>query len=403
MQFLQERTPVPILVATILPGDGATGVHTHFNELVRYLRSQHHEVAIVSAPTSRLFSFASRALRKLASYAFPEVGVWWRYAVDGTVLRLQLRQRLRRAQPLVVYAQCPIAAAAALKARKSTSQKVVLIVHFNISSAHEWEQAGQIKKNGPMWRLAMQRDDAVMTQVDALVYVSNFMRHEIEQRIPACKRVPNALIPNFVDAPASAKPSAMRATDLVSIGTLEYRKNQVYALEILACLHARGSRLSLTLIGAGVDRGMLEQTARSLGLIDHVQFAGFVPDASQYLGQFGAYLHVARMENFPLVLVEALAHGLPVFAPDVGGTAEVFSAGVDGWVIPLSDAAGAAGIIETCMKDEDRMRQAAVAAKRHFLASYETRSLARKLFDYMQDVSGHPQKNSPTPMLRVGP
>jgi glycosyltransferase involved in cell wall biosynthesis len=397
MQSLREKTPVPILVATILPGYGATGVHTHFNELVRYLRSEHRAVSIVSAPTSSLVTFPSRVLRKLASYVFPEVGVWWRYAVDGTLLRMQLRQHLRKAQPVVIYAQCPIAAAAALKARKRTSQKVVLIVHFNISSAHEWEQAGQIKKNGPMWRLAMQRDDAVMTQVDALVYVSNFMLHEIERRIPACKRVANVLIPNFVHAPTSSKTTTMKPTDLVSIGTLEYRKNQIYALEILACLHERGLRLSLTLIGAGIDREKLEQAAHALGLTEYVQFAGFVPKASEYLAMFGAYLHVARMENFPLVLVEALAHGLPVFAPDVGGTAEVFSDGIDGWVIPLSDASGAAGIIETCMKDEDRMRQAAIAAKRHFLECYETRNLARRLFEYMQDVSSSPQKTARLP------
>lgn len=375
---------LPIIVATILPAAGPTGVHTHFTEFLRYLGTRGADATLVTAFMIRWLDLPSRALRKALSAAFPAVGVWWRSAIDARLLGATLRQRLRDGQPAIVYAQCPLSADAAMRVRCSPSQRVVLVVHFNESQAAEWERAGFIRRDGPLWRSTLDRESRVLSSVDGIVYVSDFMRREVEQRVPGAARVAKALIPNFVQAPPASETGTLPATELVSIGTLEPRKNQGYALEVLAELHRQGWPVALTLIGAGPDHDALTARVQALGLTGHVRFAGYVAGASSQLSRFKAYLHVARMENFPLVLVEAMARGLPVFAPDTGGTAEAFTHGVEGWVIPLDDAAQAARVVGVQLADATDLQRAAQAARLRFTEHYETSRLAARLFDFLQ-------------------
>jgi glycosyltransferase involved in cell wall biosynthesis len=49
------------------------------------------------------------------------------------------------------------------------------------------------------------------------------------------------------------------------------------------------------------------------------------------------YVHAALMESFPMTLIEALSHGLPLLAPAVGGIPEIFLDGQQGYFWPLDD------------------------------------------------------------------
>ena len=93
------------------------------------------------------------------------------------------------------------------------------------------------------------------------------------------------------------------------------------------------------------------------------------------------------MENLPLTLIEALSYGLPVFAPDAGGMAEVFEDGVSGRTIPLDDAEEAARRIIEWLDDPEGMRVAGEAARRRFLARFEAGRAASALADFLQAMA----------------
>jgi glycosyltransferase involved in cell wall biosynthesis len=384
---------MPVWIATILPEQGPTGVHTHFNEFERYLKSQGAPARIVNSFMNPMLALPSRLLRRGLAAIAPSVGVWWRTGIDARLLGSALRKVLASGQAAVVYAQCPISAHVAMRVRQNKQQRVVLVIHFNVSQAEEWASAGQIPKDGALWRSTVARERQVLAEVDGIVYVSRFMQAQITQRVPASAMVPSALIPNFVQILPAPAQGLLPPTDLVSIGTLEPRKNQAYLLDVLAQLHRRGQKLTLTLIGSGPDQSQLVAKAKALGLEAAVYFAGYVPNASAQLGQFKAYVHVAHMENFPLVLVEAMARGLPLFAPDAGGTAEAFTHGTEGWLIPLGDAEKAAQVIGAHMRDAQALQQASKAAKHRFDTCYETQMLAAKLLDFLRTgQTGRPEK-----------
>jgi glycosyltransferase involved in cell wall biosynthesis len=261
-----------------------------------------------------------------------------------------------------------------------------MVVHYNLSQADEWAEKGVIRSGGSLYHGMRRTEAEVLPSVDGLVFVSEFMQREIQQRIPAIASVPSRVVRNFVrdPGPRSLGGAAFEA-DLITIGTLEPRKNQGYLLEMVAAARAMGAELRVTVVGDGPDRAMLGRKARRLRIEDLVNFAGFVPDASRLLGAHRAYVHTATMENMPLTLLEALSRGLPVFAPAVGGIPEVFDDGVEGRLLPLDDAPSAARrVVEWLSRTS--VTKAADAARRRYASRFAADAGSASLEQFLDCV-----------------
>jgi glycosyltransferase involved in cell wall biosynthesis len=213
------------------------------------------------------------------------------------------------------------------------------------------------------------------------------MRRMIDERIPGCMSRPSLVVPNFVDDPHWTPTEAMG--DLVSIGTLEPRKNQAYLLDLVAAARAAGASLTLSLMGDGPDRAALQAKARSFGIEPLVHFHGHVPNAAARLPEYRACIHAARMENLPITLIEAMSRARPVFAAPVGGVPEVFSDHVEGRYIPLEDPTRAAAIVMDWMGSPARMAAAGQAGRERFLRCFETQGVARRLTGFLSQLAVH--------------
>lgn len=374
----------PILIATLMRPHGETGVQTHVRAVRDWL-AQHGRSAQLITPFDcpQWQVYPVFGLRRLLDRVSREASVWWYRHWHAFFLQRALSARLSDGNPCVVYAQCPLSARAALRARSAPVQKVVMVVHFNLSQAEEWADKGAVSRNGRLFRAMKVLDEKVLPEVDALVFVSDFMRRELQQRIPAIGQIRSQVIPNFLDDPGEPAGVAERR-DLITVGTLEYRKNQRYAIEIVHAAAQCGRTLSLTVVGDGPDRPMLEKLARERGIEKQVCFKGFVAHAAGLMPAHRACLHVAHMENLPLTLIEALSRGLPVFAPAVGGIPEVFSENEAGRFIPLEDAEAAARLIVDWLDSEAIMRTACIAARRRYLDCFETDLVARQLLEFLE-------------------
>ena len=86
-------------------------------------------------------------------------GVAWYRHWHEVFLRNALRRRLAEVGDCVVYAQGPLAARAALYARRGPHQRVIMAVHFRISQADEWADKKQITPGGRVFR-AIRQDRA---------------------------------------------------------------------------------------------------------------------------------------------------------------------------------------------------------------------------------------------------
>jgi len=384
--------PPDIVVATLLHRYGETGIQTHINEFGRHVVERGGKYEIVTP-----FSYCSIlvypvfAFRKIIQPLSGPLSVWWYRTFHYFFLKLALARKLKNEERPVIYACCPVSAKAALLARRSPDQKVVTSVLFNKSHAYEWALKKQIRPGDWVYNGIEKLEAEVLPKVDALVFLTRFMQQELEERIPAIAKVKSASIPLFTSSSQIAD-GEKAAGDIISIGTLEPRKNQSYLLRVLAEARSKGFIYSLTLVGDGPDRSRLVDLANELGLQDQVRFLGFQPNAASYVARHRVYAHSAVMEGFGLVLIESMAQGKPLLAAPVGGIPEVFADGVEGAYWHMDEPEEGAEKLIGLLEDPEAYQRAARAAKERFEQHFSPPMVVSRLIDYLSEVrnSGAP-------------
>ncbi|MBX3564343.1 MAG: glycosyltransferase [Sphingomonas sp.] len=78
------------------------------------------------------------------------------------------------------------------------------------------------------------------------------------------------------------------------------------------------SRFKLVIVGEGPERQAIVDAAEGMGIEDDVILTGFLPEPHKYMGLFDIFALSSQSEQAPISVIEAMAAGLPVVAPDVG-------------------------------------------------------------------------------------
>ena len=374
----------PIVIATMHRAEGITGVQTHVRQLREYLERRGQRAPLVT-PFSwggplTLPVFGPRLL--LARVSGAASVVWHRYWHE-VFLRNALRRQLARAGECVVYAQGPLAARAALRARRGPHQRVVMAVHFRVSQADEWADKELIARDGKVFRAIRQVERDVIPKVDGLLSVASWAREALVSWLPEAAMVPYAVIGNFV-SPQEADSDAEPLGDLVTVGNLELVKNHRFLLEVLAEANRRGRRYTLDVYGEGPCRTDLSELARELGLTEQVHLRGFRRDVRDFLPRYRAYVHAAYSEACPLAIIEAMAAGLPVVAGYLEPLAELCDEGVEGRFFPLDDRVEAAKALIGLLDCEPARAMAARAARERFHRDFDAEVVAPRLLSFLQ-------------------
>jgi glycosyltransferase involved in cell wall biosynthesis len=316
-------------------------------------------------------------IAKLLRHASTEAAALWSSAAQETHLRGVLRKSLAAGPPglVTVYAQDPTSAAIALEQRrKGYAFRLVSVVHYNESEAHEFAANGLTHPGGRLWNRFMEREARVLPQVDKLLFVSDFMRRTVTSRLSHVKHA--EVIPNAPGVSIPGRARTIVAGDLITIGTLEPRKNHAFLLRVVGIARSLGREYRLTVVGDGPLRNELERQASSLGIAPNVRFLGYVHGAADLIAEHRVLAHAARMENLPIVLLEAMQRGVPLLAPAVGGIPEMFDDGVEGRFWPLDDERRAAEVLIETLESEPRRTSMGAAAHRRFLRGYSPDALA---------------------------
>jgi colanic acid/amylovoran biosynthesis glycosyltransferase len=140
---------------------------------------------------------------------------------------------------------------------------------------------------------------------------------------------------------------------LLSVGRLVPAKGQAILIEALAMLITEGRAAQLTL-------------AVELDVADHVRFAGAVgqDDMRSYYEWADAFCLGSLAEGVPVVLMEAMATGVPVVAPRVGGIDELIENGVTGLLVPPAQPEALARAVKRLIDDEDARARMIEPARR---------------------------------------
>jgi len=166
--------------------------------------------------------------------------------------------------------------------------------------------------------------DLAYTNSKKLVLVSDSLRTGIEALVPsASKRI--MVIPNMIREDQFFPPSEPRKSDpfvFIWAGRLEHVKGVDLLLEAVKLLRDNTDRqFFVRLAGKGSLRRELEQQARLLGVGDKVNFLGRLSreEMLKEMQVANCFVLPTRYEAFGVVLIEAMATGLPVIATRSGG------------------------------------------------------------------------------------
>ena len=152
---------------------------------------------------------------------------------------------------------------------------------------------------------------------------------------------------------------------LLTVGRVEQEKNPLLILDVLEELEseAPGHYLA-TWAGEGAMRQEVLEEAERRGLSDRIEMPGFVQFGEPLFALYreaDVFVHTSLTEGMPGVLVEAMAHGLPIVATDVGGIRTQSGNGKAALLVPPADAKGLAAEIRRLEGDRSLRVQIASA------------------------------------------
>ena len=194
-------------------------------------------------------------------------------------------------------------------------------------------------------------------------------------------------------------PSSTRPIRALCIASLQEYKGHRVLLHALADAGERLSRVQLDLVGDGPERGELEELVLRLGLAARVRFHGSLPEpaVADLLGAADLFVLpsvVARngqQEGLPVVLIEALAAGVPVVASRLSGVPEVIRDESTGLLAEPGDPEALARLIEAVIDDSVAARARAEAGRQLVEREFDIHRSAATLGELFLDATRQPR------------
>lgn len=196
---------------------------------------------------------------------------------------------------------------------------------------------------------------------DTVVAVSEDIRQSLMHR-HCWSQMKVEVIHNGIDVPPSVKTRSGcgQPFRIGTVGRLVPVKDYDLFLEVAQALLDLRENVQLSILGEGPLRAYLETRVKQLGLRDVVQVLGFCPDPTEFYYSLDLYLNTSIHEGIPLSILEAMACGLPIVAPWVGGIPEIVTHDDHGILIQTrkpSDFAEACRRLMREHKTRERMGQ----------------------------------------------
>jgi len=177
---------------------------------------------------------------------------------------------------------------------------------------------------------------------DFVVCISNFARSQTMQHSSPANWGKLEVARLGVDPSlyAAARTSSRAAPfTMLCVGRLTPAKGQHLLLEAMARLRERGEQVQLVLVGDGPDRVSLQALAQQLQLEEIVTFCGALnqDEVKAAYQRCDAFVLPSFAEGIPVVLMEAMAFGLPCVSTRIAGIPELITDGENGFLTSPSD------------------------------------------------------------------
>lgn len=369
------------------------GAERHVVDLAVALRRKGHGVTVACSATgglSDLLDGANVPVRVLLDRLVKR-------RVSVTYAR-GLRRLVREQRFDLVHAHIYASAAASALATVGTGVPLVVTEHT--------EGAWQGRHARLLSRLIYRRARSVIA-------VSSPIRGRLLERdgVPPEKIsfIPNAVISASGRKPGttSTLPDERREGPLVGVvARLQPEKGVANFLKAAARVSAACPAARFLVVGDGPLREVLLRLADRLGLRERVRFLGHRADARELVGLLDVLVVPSLTEGTPLIVLEAMAAGVPLVASAVGGVTDQVRHGKEGLLIPPGDATALGDALLELLQDPDRAHRLGEAGRRRADSVFSHAAMVRKIEGVYHAALGHPPAQGADPReptFRVDP
>jgi rhamnosyl/mannosyltransferase len=298
--------------------------------------------------------------------------------IASTPLSPSMPQALARLRPDITHLHFPYPVGEMSQLLAGRGRPYVITYHSDVV-----RQQAMLRLYRPiLWRV-LRGAARILATSDNYIASSAYLRLLAAR----CVVVPLAVDPApFLAAQPLLSPAAVPT--LLFVGRHRYYKGVDDLIRTLLVLPAR-----LLVGGDGPMRPMWQALATQLGVADRVTFLGDVNDADLPRLYASADIFVlpasARAEAFGMVLLEAMAAGLPCITTELGtGTSFVVQNGVTGLVVPPRDPEDLAAAVNYLLMNEPQRRAMGQAGRARVLSDFTLPRLLERVEAVYQAVMG---------------
>lgn len=139
--------------------------------------------------------------------------------------------------------------------------------------------------------------------------------------------------------------------NIITVGRLSREKNQKLLIDSVKKLAGNHSEIRLTMLGDGPLRNELENYIKESEMQKFVDIVGYVDNVEDYFVQADVFALSSDCEGLPLVILEAMAAGLPIVSTNVGGVKDIVTD--NGILVEANNLDALTNAFEKLMADSD--------------------------------------------------
>lgn len=180
-----------------------------------------------------------------------------------------------------------------------------------------------------------------------------------------------------------------------NVARLDPVKNHAVILRALCHVRKQGLKPLFLLVGEGPQRTVLEQEIKRLHIAADVRLFGYSDRISELLQCMDLYIQSSFYEGFSNTLLEAMACGLPVLATDVGGTADLFTDGREGFFFQPEDEETLASLISRLQQNGLLRSIMAKQARHRVVEHFSVHTMVRNYEAMYLELAAAAKRGSP--------
>ena len=237
---------------------------------------------------------------------------------------------------------------------KDGSRKVMEL-HQSKLFHHQYNRSGLM---GLADKVRARMDERLVRKFDRFVVLTHEDR-EMWGEMPGIRVIPNAA--NFI----AEKYSDCTAKRVIAVGRLDYQKSFDRLIQVWEKVHQQMPDWRLDIFGQGEWQEMLQGMIDERRLQETVKLNGPTKNIGQEYSESSMIVMSSHYEGFPMVMIEAMACGLPAVSFDFKcGPRDIIKEGENGLVVKDGDIDGLAKTMMTLMRDDELRRKMGENAKR---------------------------------------